>query len=392
MSFRYEEGLSGSCYTQNIDLLATAELHVYKSLVKTKSVATSSVFPQYIAPKVEASNIPHEVTYANVTARLYNSNPVKGAMVEVMNTVRNTLGLEEDRSRKKRLRAADFGANGNRQSSDIASLGKLVTVIVPVDQGRHIEPAWDGFGDSDGSHIDSIQTDEEDEVGYGQFASRLASSSSEEGFSDGDTFRTTGNTGREPNYNPVRDKSLSPSQSPSSLSSTPPINSFKTSQSKAFTALKSTTFLPSLMMGGYLSGSDSDSVVDDEAADIQPRKNRMGQQARRALAEKKYGQRANHLKNESRDQGWDPRRGAQGADDRGKRARGRGGSRIGSKISRKGMTERGASGANSDPVRPRTEKKPKATDGPLHPSWEAAKKAKEQKKSVVFEGKKTVFD
>lgn len=56
------------------------------------------------------------------------------------------------------------------------------------------------------------------------------------------------------------------------------------------------------------------------------------------------------------------------------------------------MTERGASGANSDPVRPRTEKKPKATDGPLHPSWEAAKKAKEQKKSVVFEGKKTVFD
>ena len=37
-------------------------------------------------------------------------------------------------------------------------------------------------------------------------------------------------------------------------------------------------------------------------------------------------------------------------------------------------------------------RKPKpAANAPLHPSWEAAKKAKEQKKAIQFQGKKVVF-
>ena len=356
-------------------------------------MAASPIFPQYIAAKVEASSIPHDVAHANVTARLYNSNPVKEAMADVMLSVRAALGLEEEKFPKSRVRAADFGANGNRKDSDNAPPNGADKLVKQENQDGYVEPAWDGFGDSDGSETNDISADEEDEPDYGQFASRLASSSSsEDAFSDGEIFNTTTNALRQSSYNPLSDKSLSPSQSPSSSASTPPSNSLKTSKSRTPAALKSTTFLPSLMMGGYISGSDSDSVEDAHAADIRPRKNRMGQQARRALAEKKYGQKANHLKNESRDQGWDPRRGAQGADDRGKRGRGRGGFRMGSRSARREAGQRGASGANSDPVNPRMEKKPKVMDGPLHPSWEAAKKAKEQKKTAVFEGKKTVFD
>ncbi|KAL9118295.1 MAG: hypothetical protein Q9187_005162 [Circinaria calcarea] len=378
---------------KNIDLSAIAELHIYRSLMKTKPVAASPIFPRYIAAKVEVSSIPYDVAHANVTARLYNSNPVREAMADLMMSVRAVLGLEEEKLYRTRLRAADFGANGNGKGSDNALPSGAHILGKQENQGGHMEPAWDGFGDSDVSPTNNINTDEEDEPDYGQFASRLASSSSsEDAFSDGENFNTTANAFRQASHNSLSDRSLSPSQSPSSSGSTPPSNRLETSKSRTTAALKSTTFLPSLMMGGYISGSDSDFVEDAHAADIQPRKNRMGQQARRALAEKKYGQKANHLKNEHRAQGWDPRRGAQGADGRGKRGRGRGGSRMGSRSSRREAGQRGASGANSDPVHPRTEKKPKAMDGPLHPSWEAAKKAKEQKKTVVFEGKKTVFD
>ena len=35
---------------------------------------------------------------------------------------------------------------------------------------------------------------------------------------------------------------------------------------------------------------------------------------------------------------------------------------------------------------------PKKDEGPLHPSWEAARKAKEAKTNVTFQGKKVKFD
>ncbi|TPR04721.1 Alcohol dehydrogenase GroES-like domain family protein [Aspergillus niger] len=134
------------------------------------------------------------------------------------------------------------------------------------------------------------------------------------------------------------------------------------------TPATSTTFLPSLTMGGYWSGSE-DEAEDGEAANEPPRrKNRMGQQARRALWEKKYGSGANHVKQEKnkrkaggRDNGWDARRGATDGGDRW----GRGG---------------------GPPA-----KKPE-DNKPLHPSWEAARKAKEQKATAAFQGKKVTFD
>ena len=142
------------------------------------------------------------------------------------------------------------------------------------------------------------------------------------------------------------------------------------------------------MMGGYISGSESD-FTDEEGASLAPRRNRMGQQARRALWEKKYGSKANHLErqNKNRDHGWDPRRGAQpshGKDTfRGREKKNKGipGNRD----------RRQASGSKSNSVKNRDllDKPPVAG---LHPSWEAARKLKEQKQTVAFHGKKIVFD
>jgi hypothetical protein len=123
----------------------------------------------------------------------------------------------------------------------------------------------------------------------------------------------------------------------------------------------------------------------------------MGQQARRALWEKKYGSRANHIQKEqekkknSRDSGWDVRKGAMdpNADSRGRKfGKGRIGAGAGKPFHKTG--ERGQSGYNDNRLSvPR--KKPE-DDKPLHPSWEAKKRAKEQAAQATFQGKKIVFD
>ncbi|KAI5297120.1 hypothetical protein KEM56_005066 [Ascosphaera pollenicola] len=154
-----------------------------------------------------------------------------------------------------------------------------------------------------------------------------------------------------------------------------------------------TTLLPSLTMGGYWSGSESE--PEDDLPELgggrngQPeRKNRMGQQARRALWEKKFGKEANHLKKQKqnqkqgqkkgrkRDEGWDLRRGATAPEDR---------------KDRKEKTQRQRPGS-IDEHRPKKQKM--QDDTPVHPSWEAKRKAREAMAAKMsgFQGKKVVFD
>ncbi|KAK0464608.1 BUD22-domain-containing protein [Desarmillaria tabescens] len=60
------------------------------------------------------------------------------------------------------------------------------------------------------------------------------------------------------------------------------------------------TFLPSLSVGFIKGNEDSDwSDSDAKAGDIEQKKNRRGQRARRAIWEKKYGKNANHKKKEA---------------------------------------------------------------------------------------------
>ncbi|RPB24437.1 Bud-site selection protein [Terfezia boudieri ATCC MYA-4762] len=143
------------------------------------------------------------------------------------------------------------------------------------------------------------------------------------------------------------------------------------------------TFLPSLM-GGYISGSESDRNSyrpSKKGAAQKQRKNRMGQQARRALAEKKYKENARHIKlGLGSGNKEDPKRGGRGV--RGVRGGGGfgrgGGGRFGGD---------GRDGGSKQVV-----ERKKNTEGPLHPSWEAARKAKEAKAKAEFQGKKIKFD
>ncbi|KAI1422569.1 Bud-site selection protein [Xylaria sp. FL1777] len=184
----------------------------------------------------------------------------------------------------------------------------------------------------------------------------------------------------------------------------PPSKKVKAVKPISFDAGNS-AFLPSLM-GGYISGSESASDVD-----VAPsmRKNRRGQRARQAIWEKKYGDKAKHFGKEkdSRNVGWDMKRGA--VDDTSKPWK-RGvanpfeknhvhpdrlrhmkseGDRQDRRYSR-GQQDRNQS-FQAEAPRPRPP--PKRDDtGPLHPSWAAAKKAKEGVQKVEFKGKKVTFD
>lgn len=161
---------------------------------------------------------------------------------------------------------------------------------------------------------------------------------------------------------------------------------------KASSKLGSTTFLPSLM-GGYLSGSESASDVD-----VAPRKKRLGQRQRQAIAERKHGEKANHVRKQDgkgRDSGWDARRGAVDGDDKG---RGRQPWKKGAQNPRGGRDTRGGGSSGKQGRHDGQERAPskvavKSRDdqGSLHPSWEARKKAKETQQSVAFQGSKITF-
>jgi hypothetical protein len=161
-------------------------------------------------------------------------------------------------------------------------------------------------------------------------------------------------------------------------------------------------FLPSLM-GGYFSGSESASDVD-----VAPAKKRLGQRQRQAKWEKKFGGKAKHLEkqakegsnaagkkgkdaqkphsetnvNGGRDDGWDLRRGAVDGDPASRR-------RPWEKKRDTSRAQEKSMGEQHENKKPKT-----AKDGPIHPSWEAAKKAK-AKASIMaasFKGQKVVFD
>lgn len=152
-----------------------------------------------------------------------------------------------------------------------------------------------------------------------------------------------------------------------------------------------TTFLPSLM-GGYFSGSESASDVD-----VAPRKKRLGQRQRQAIAERKHGEKANHVRSHAsqqkkgRDSGWDMRRGAVDGEDqaRGKQPWKKG---VSNPLGGGGKNRREAPGKRGG-QQERPSQKPKSRDdlGVLHPSWEARKKAKETQQAAAFQGTKITF-
>ena len=118
--------------------------------------------------------------------------------------------------------------------------------------------------------------------------------------------------------------------------------------------------------------------------------------ARRAIWEKKYGEKANHIKSCKAPVGKGKDDGKRGTkDSSGRQGRGglsgRGG-RGGMETGRTRNYDR-ATGENAIAIEPKKRGMGKKDDvGVLHPSWQAAKKAKEAKKMATFQGKKVTFD
>ncbi|EPS33848.1 hypothetical protein PDE_08810 [Penicillium oxalicum 114-2] len=395
-----------------IDYPVTAERYLFKQLVKTKRIAETPTFKEFQEAKNVRLDGPKSAAESNVYGRLFKSTPVKNVMPDIMTGIRKLLGVD------------DLPASKPGKSSAQKEVAKKEKPVVPKPDGsseseneqltakkrkKSTTGEESGSDPEDGS-VQHVSGDEDlDSDDFAQFDSRLAPGTDDEdeqdedGEADGETGVSGSESESESAYGNRRRRDLaddisdSVSRSPSpdfSAEDSPPPKKVK-GEKTSKDPVQSTTFLPSLMMGGYWSGSEEE-ATDDDAAAPPKRKNRMGQQARRALWEKKYGAKANHIQEEqrkqkySRDSGWDTRKGATGGPG------GRGGGRGG----------RGGFGAGrpfnphdqhygGDTARPSHSNKPRGPPkdtGPLHPSWEAKKKLKEQASTATFQGKKVVFD
>jgi hypothetical protein len=383
-----------------LDLGQTAHKYLFKQLAKTKRVKES---PTFIAihgaePVVEA---PKPGAEANVVGRLFNSNPIKQVMPGIIKGILGCLGLDTN--------PASAGGKKN-EAPEPSAMQKTV-----FRSGEPEEHEFDGFSaEEDAAYLPSnpLETgahnsDEIEDDDMADYDDRLASGSStdSESASSG-LFQPSSKIPNGTTNHPTLadDISLSPSPPPKPVRKDP-----VKAPNAAPKPSGTTTFLPSLMLGGYYSGSDSDEdgdgYLESRKDPPQPkqRKNRRGQRARQEIAEKKYGRNANHVKKaaakeaRSRDAGWDARKGATEGRDR---ARG-----FGSKMVGRGNSKR-PTGANADAVVGRrgfgaakgmgeAKAKEKEREGPLHPSWLAAKKRKEQQglgTTAAFSGKKITFE
>ncbi|RLL99039.1 hypothetical protein CFD26_107582 [Aspergillus turcosus] len=371
---------------KTLNYQSTAEKYLFKQLVKTKRIAESPVFLKFKERKNISTEGPRSTAEANVTARLYKSNPVKNVFPGIMDGIRQLLGLEgapagkksgpeqeqkkgstdqrKSESKEKEPESALDGRSGPESGSeaDSRTTSKSATRSVKLASEE---------AEEEGSDVDM---DDAESVDYSHFDARLAPGSGSD--SDGES-----------DAEEASDSDISRSPSPDQPT--------KKSKKSTSTPATSTTFLPSLTMGGYFSGSESEPEDLEGVAGPPRRKNRMGQQARRALWEKKYGSGANHIKKQkenewkNRDSGWDTRRGATDGSEgpRGKRGLGQGRADRPRQRDDKftnNQPHRGPSGGS--------DKKNVKDDKPLHPSWEAARKAKEQKSMAAFQGKKVTFD
>ncbi|KAL4804332.1 Bud-site selection protein [Aspergillus unguis] len=364
---------------KSLDPTITAQKYLFKQLSKIKRIAESPVF--YRFKQSQSKKIPLEgpksTEEANVMARLFKSNPVQKVLPEIMNGLKDLFGLEGGNKGKSKKDGKTSSAKGDGKPGK-AEQSAEPDISASEDSGDEAPVARDMDMDVDMSGSESGEED------YAQFDARLASDSEED--DDGEDEFTS--KSRPP---PRSSMSISLSPAPSRSPSPPPKKAKSQAKTQDKTPASSTTFLPSLMMGGYWSGSEEEDGEGPEEIDEAPkRKNRMGQQARRALWEKKYGAAANHVKDQSkkgknggkggRDSGWDLRKGATGDEGRDR----------GSKKFLTGSNAMAMVGDSKVGVK-RQKPQPK-DDKPLHPSWEAARKAKEQKATAAFQGKKMVFD
>ncbi|RYP76024.1 hypothetical protein DL770_007302 [Monosporascus sp. CRB-9-2] len=451
---------------KSLDLHQTAHAHLCSSLLKVKGVPDAPGLPAEIKPVPKPSlSEDEQVALHNVTSALYNRKQVKDVIEQaVMGTCialrvpmpdkkkgkgkgdrgsDKSNGTSAEKDERPDATKTDEARNrknpraGKEEQPDNTSMDDaeeeheedaardssegpvLLKRKAGRPEGHELEDGGDAES-SDGESFEGFSNSEAEERAFSRYDGLLGGSSDENdsedegGEEDDDDLQDS--RARQLRRGTADDISVSSaeesdeSEAESYSSSPPPSKKSKSKTAKAEPIKTGTSaFLPTLM-GGYISGSESASDVD-----VAPtaKKNRRGQRARQAIWEKKYGERARHKQEqakktkESRDSGWDMRRGAVDEDG-------------GAKPWKKGIRnpfEKSAvhpdrqrqvedghrhrhqrrDRANSEErreksaPRPRPEHK-KDDAGPLHPSWAAAKKAKEENQKVAFQGRKVVFD
>ncbi|KAK5946279.1 hypothetical protein PMZ80_000421 [Knufia obscura] len=402
-----------------------ARNYLLKQCVRTKRIAEAEAFKSLFAGyKIKPSG---SVAEGNVLGRLFKSNPVSEVLPGIMKGIREVVGADKPAG-------ATVGEDAGIESSD-AKRVKFEPVRAAEKQS---EDEFAGFSDADEGDVLDIPEEELMDL----YNARLTALSDDEDESENELGVDGQDHDRDQDSmeittdedDGVEDEEVSISSESEDESDTLQSKSNSIKPTPSSTA--NTSFLPSLMHGGYYSGSEPD---EDDARDgydpdkayaaaaAKPRKNRRGQRARQAIAEKKHGTKAAHLlkatgaqgvhgdrqrfiaggytgsKGKTRNDGWDARRGAVESSNAKGAKIGRAAKLPNRSERRNGIVKDRAgsgrsTGANSDPVVGRARPTKKEAGGKsekMHPSWEAARKRKMETANAgagSFTGKKITFD
>ena len=389
---------------QTLDVGQTAIGYLSRLVTRHKTLSQ-------VSELVQSATTPHrpvsDVATANVTARLYNSNPVKAAAQQVGSDLLACTGSGRQ-SRPSQSQPRSLPDRPKQAMSRERSQGHSTFSaegISDAQSTRRVERRQDR------STLQSISTDVQDEsipdsdisAMEEQYASRIASEPDEDSADEGEDPGPRINLDRSNDEWSGSDSGLledpeglsdsSSSSVATEVQSEVPVEASRSSVATKRPPRADEKFLPALSTGGYLSGSDSDASEIESLSDAPQKRNRRGQRARQQIWEQKYKTKAKHLQKphgaaRGRDEGWDMQRGARGP-----------------KKTRNGRSavRSGATGANADAVQKRAAEKrqpnsirpvkPKRDDtGSLHPSWQARKKAKDAPVTAPFQGQKITFD
>jgi len=404
-----------------MELGVLVEGHLWKTLGKVKAFAENEELLEAkssLKTTEEAPELGEEEkkAWGNITSGMFNMKPVKDAMAQIVADMYATLGIPPPVSTKEK-KIMDKGEGGKPVKSILKSI--LTPTLKNSESLGEDGADWEGFesGDEEVQILDNagseneadnaeggtrMEDDDIDDEVLNKYQELLGGSSDEESF-DEELYKSRRKSP------PSTRLSLSLSPSPSPSPSLADSNSDSDSEAVAIKSKskppktatqqppKTSTFLPTLM-GGYWSGSESSAsdIEDDPKSSLPIRKNRPGQMARRAIWEKKFKSKANHITQgqatveEVRNSKKKDDRGAhRGRGGRGRGGFGRGGGDSG--VTREARREF-TTGDNAMPLGDKKRRGKKDDVGVLHPSWQAAKKAKTEQKTATFAGKKVVFD
>lgn len=393
-----------------LDLEKVAEQHVRRTIAKVKSLKDHEALPVSVR---DIEKVDNDQAKLNVLARLYKVAAVKKEVDALIDDLKEIVGGADGVGRAEKAETARGAEKKEKKRKvqeteeefddvDMLDLSDEDGVAARLLNARIAAPS--SGEESDGSLSDNERPPS---IGDSSDADLEARSDSEASSFDGFSASNSSDIAVS-RIAPPSDHSDSDSDSGLSL---PPTE--RKSKPKASAAPTSSTFLPGLSHATYFSGDESASDLDEK-----PRKNRRGQRARQKIAEAKYGAKAKHIEKNERKKGWDAKRGAVDTDNGGRM------NRKARREAEKGMKAKGGrgpvmSGENAAPLgknrlgggdvgaaknnsgaasAPSVKKGPKKDDtGSLHPSWEAAKKAKESKKLKIDLGgmktaKKITFD